>query len=688
MPLLKRKPFSLLEPPNDLQPRETVFQVRFTKEIFRDYQEYLKRINLYRQRIWTCKVTGKTNLTYEEALVSEQRAAEKVQKFPEEFIGPVLRIIQYSTLPLSDLARKIKAELQENLVEGAKLQGKKDGCVFPCKIIKVLDEEAGKGRYEVAWLDNDAKINGNAKTNGNAVVGEDDLVRKKLPFGREVLKSYIRESTYRSHPWVIQNNLALRYGIPTDPPEDLKGKISFLNGCVINNKKRKRSKESEEGSVGKHKRNESDGPLNDNDLENGDESIKYPIDDQLVKPGADDPIFTDRPSPSRDFIIQMDCVGDLLMVWDFCSAFSRLLYLWPFPFEDFEKALCHKDSNLALIVETHASLLRLLINDEGEYYMVIQRKKRKPKITLITWTEYLCDFIELTGISELTTHIPTIKRGHYGLLEPPIKLRILKELVDRAIATDLVRGKLDERLEERQTLAASKRGEALEEGKKKREAKERLKAVSETNGNVLEHNSDVVEDVSNVAKNNGDSLENGNVIKKLSTDQKNLLQNGEGNHENSGLKAKTKKLLEDLEKSKDERKEFLEKEMEKRVIRTNPLGKDRDYSRYWFFRRDGRVFVESSDSKQWGYYSSKEELDALMGSLNPKGERERALKKQLDKYYPRICNELQKRSKEIARKIALEDAIVRRSTRVRAPPKDNPSLAFLKYSNKWKVLMG
>lgn len=38
MPLLKRKPFTLLEPPKDLDPCELVFQIRFTKEIFRDYQ--------------------------------------------------------------------------------------------------------------------------------------------------------------------------------------------------------------------------------------------------------------------------------------------------------------------------------------------------------------------------------------------------------------------------------------------------------------------------------------------------------------------------------------------------------------------------------------------------------------------------------------------------------------------------
>lgn len=58
--------------------------------------EYLKRINLYRQRVWTCKSTGKSNLTYEEALVSEKQANEKVQQFPKELMEPVLRDVQFS----------------------------------------------------------------------------------------------------------------------------------------------------------------------------------------------------------------------------------------------------------------------------------------------------------------------------------------------------------------------------------------------------------------------------------------------------------------------------------------------------------------------------------------------------------------------------------------------------------------
>ena len=37
MPLFKRKPYLLRKPPKDLLPDEDVFQVRFTKEVFRDY---------------------------------------------------------------------------------------------------------------------------------------------------------------------------------------------------------------------------------------------------------------------------------------------------------------------------------------------------------------------------------------------------------------------------------------------------------------------------------------------------------------------------------------------------------------------------------------------------------------------------------------------------------------------------
>lgn len=114
--------------------------------------------------------------------------------------------------------------------------------------------------------------------------------------------------------------------------------------------------------------------------ESEEEAINYPIEDLLLPPDLDDADITQRPSPSRDFSVPMDCVGDLLMVWDFCTSFGRQLHLWRFSLEDFENAVCHKESNLVLIMEVHACLFRFLINERGENFKALQRRSRKSKV--------------------------------------------------------------------------------------------------------------------------------------------------------------------------------------------------------------------------------------------------------------------------------------------------------------------
>jgi hypothetical protein len=49
-------------------------------------------------------VSGKSKLTYKEALICEQQAAAKAQQLPKELMAPVLRMIQHSWANLlSDL---------------------------------------------------------------------------------------------------------------------------------------------------------------------------------------------------------------------------------------------------------------------------------------------------------------------------------------------------------------------------------------------------------------------------------------------------------------------------------------------------------------------------------------------------------------------------------------------------------
>lgn len=87
----------------------------------------------------------------------------------------------------------------------------------------------------------------------------------------------------------------------------------------------------------------------------------------------------------------------------------------------------------------------------------------------------------MMDIPELRTHTSTIKRGHYGLLDVHTKLGIFVQLVNHAIRTDIFREKLDEIIEQRHVLGATRRGEALEEARKKREEKEQLKAKPDAN---------------------------------------------------------------------------------------------------------------------------------------------------------------------------------------------------------------
>jgi hypothetical protein len=112
---------------------------------------------------------------------------------------------------------------------------------------------------------------------------------------------------------------------------------------------------------------------------------------------------------------------------------------------------------------------------------------------------------------ELCTYTATIKRGHYGLLDAHAKLGILRELVNQALQTDIFREKLDAFIEQRQELGATRRGEALEEGRKKREDKEQLKVESDANG-VMDQK--FLERIESVAANDDHSKQNGHIEKK------------------------------------------------------------------------------------------------------------------------------------------------------------------------------
>uniref|UniRef100_A0A671MXH0 Bromodomain adjacent to zinc finger domain protein 1A n=1 Tax=Sinocyclocheilus anshuiensis TaxID=1608454 RepID=A0A671MXH0_9TELE len=92
MPLLHKKPFVRQKPPADLRPDEEVFLCKITHEIFRTYDEFFERTILCNSLVWSCAMTGKPCLTFQEALESERKARFNLQKFPNALLVPLLHL--------------------------------------------------------------------------------------------------------------------------------------------------------------------------------------------------------------------------------------------------------------------------------------------------------------------------------------------------------------------------------------------------------------------------------------------------------------------------------------------------------------------------------------------------------------------------------------------------------------------
>lgn len=132
---------------------------------------------------------------------------------------------------MKDLADTIATELQNCFFAGAELYGKRDGELHPCKILNIVTDGDGNPQYEVGFLDKDKEIN------ENGVLFGEDLSWKKFPYSRNFLKSFIRDSTCHSIPWVVNEYLAKAHGITRKIPKELQDKYVFQNGQLVQQKK-------------------------------------------------------------------------------------------------------------------------------------------------------------------------------------------------------------------------------------------------------------------------------------------------------------------------------------------------------------------------------------------------------------------------------------------------------------------
>ncbi|KAJ1371692.1 Histidine-containing phosphotransfer protein 3 [Parelaphostrongylus tenuis] len=94
MPLLNKKPLERCEPPSNVKLTDKVYYLEASNEIFLTYDEFFERMIQLNSTLFSCEYTGKTGLTFFEALESEKQAMRALGNFPPQLENSILFLVR------------------------------------------------------------------------------------------------------------------------------------------------------------------------------------------------------------------------------------------------------------------------------------------------------------------------------------------------------------------------------------------------------------------------------------------------------------------------------------------------------------------------------------------------------------------------------------------------------------------
>ncbi|KAK3996066.1 hypothetical protein QBC44DRAFT_304859 [Cladorrhinum sp. PSN332] len=229
MVLFKRKPVQFLPVPEIEDESQEVWHIPQTGEVFVAYEDYLSRMDFYKQKRFICVITGHSGLTFFEALESEfAGGAEVEQAFPEALKGPVLRRVQFQTVSRIDtLVDQVYDEFKNDYYPGEavtvsimneeRLHGVvRDKTRFGSKVLPDGTLTKPFSRYFVS-LDK--------RPDEEAVVDDSHIFRDRKVFTKSVLRAFLKKTVTREAwngaPWLVKNAVAEKYHIDTRIPHNL-----------------------------------------------------------------------------------------------------------------------------------------------------------------------------------------------------------------------------------------------------------------------------------------------------------------------------------------------------------------------------------------------------------------------------------------------------------------------------------
>jgi hypothetical protein len=230
MVLFKRKAVFYLPAPDIEDDNEEIWFVPQTGEVFTTYDAYCQRMDWYKQKRFTCEVSGRSGMTFFDALRSESAGSREVeQAFPDALKGPVLKRVQFSTTSRID-----------NLVDEVFDDFKTD--FYPGEIVTVIldDSQRLNGRVrDKAKFAEQRDLDGTVKRKAfaryfvrlierpdeEALVDEEHITRDRKIFTKQMLRSFIKNCVTREAwtgaPWLVKLDIAERFHITTQVPRHL-----------------------------------------------------------------------------------------------------------------------------------------------------------------------------------------------------------------------------------------------------------------------------------------------------------------------------------------------------------------------------------------------------------------------------------------------------------------------------------
>ncbi|CAO3665968.1 unnamed protein product [Rhizopus stolonifer] len=426
------------------------------------HREHSKRLALYQQPVWTCEITGKHNLTYQQALESERIEKRNVEsKLPRVLRKAILTRVELQTADLNILVDDIINNFKNNYVVGEIVYCTLNNSNYFARIVDVLIEnnpqitteqstseisrpKNGRLRFPDAFLQPASKSTENEYPRKNMYKVQliDEKGRSLEEYIRTVEAGFIRrengilnhnniqnfilecfhKNAHPNAPWLLKPNIAAKYYSDSESPSQPQPTIIMHSVKKQKILQQKTIEEQlNERQIEERKRREVIRyPMEDLDLPdyrkdftlnwkvidmrsqryNGEKAIPYP---NAGKPS--------RPIPHQVSLVPPELFDSFLSSWSFLTVFGEPLNISTYRLNEFENALMDTtiQNRPNILVEYHAALLNVIIKERNDDSVneVIKGYVANSYIEALEEQEGM----DVDGKEEETSILPRVERG-------------------------------------------------------------------------------------------------------------------------------------------------------------------------------------------------------------------------------------------------------------------------------------